>query len=109
MSVSKFILHPFASTFVPAGVFGHLSLAFKTPSLSVSKFILHPFTSTFVPAGVFGHLSFVLTIPSPSLSRTTGVLTTTFFACAPKEYVSPINVIRLLSAFPACDVVGLSI
>ena len=56
-AVVKRMTHPCASTLVPAGVSGHLSLLSSTPSPSESRESWHPDVSTSVPAGVLGHLS----------------------------------------------------
>src|SRR2546430_2132696 len=62
--------HPDASTRVPCGVLGHLSLVSSTPSPSESLKRWHPTLSTSTPAGVLGHLS----MPSgtPSVSESSG-------------------------------------
>src|SRR5947207_2921913 len=64
------ITQPFASTRLPGGVPGHLSLVSSTPSPSESLKRWQPVLSTSVPGGVPGHLS----IPSgtPSLSESSG-------------------------------------
>ena len=60
-------VQPFASTFTPAGVSGHISLLSTTPSLSESL-IAQPVASTLVPAGVLGHWSTLFRTPSLSSS-----------------------------------------
>src|SRR5439155_304651 len=66
------MMQPFASTFEPAGVFGHLSRSSGTPSPSESRITWRgsgqPVVSTGVPAGVLGHLSRPSGTPSRSES-----------------------------------------
>jgi hypothetical protein len=58
-------------TFIPAGVFAHISSAFSTPSLSASN--AQPTLSTCVAIDVFAHWSILTKTPSLSLSLDLGV------------------------------------
>src|SRR5205823_2818706 len=63
---------PVASTVAPAGVSGHLSIPFSTPSLSESEG--QPWLSTVAPSGVSGQASVWSVTPSRSASPATARL-----------------------------------
>ena len=69
--------HPDASTRVPRGVLGHLSLLSSTPSPSESLNRWQPTLSTSTPGGVLGHLSMPSGTPSMSESSGQPTLSTT--------------------------------
>src|SRR5438034_476883 len=66
------MMQPFASTFEPGGVLGHLSRSSGTPSPSESRITClgsgQPVASTGAPAGVLGHWSSPSYTPSWSES-----------------------------------------
>src|SRR5881392_1677628 len=68
--------HPDASTRVPGGVLGHLSLVSSTPSPSESLKRWQPTLSTSAPGGVLGHLSMPSGTPSTSESSGQPALST---------------------------------
>src|SRR5438105_1406550 len=70
---------PLASTRMPDGVPGHLSLESSTPSPSESLKRWHPTLSTSTPRGVLGHLSMPAGTPAAFASEAQPLAST----CAP--------------------------